>query len=113
MSEANSAEDPELHISSLVIHFLRDAWPSLQAFIVALPAAELAVTDVGNGKCVVVLERSSLKATEQAMADINQQAGVVAVTLVYHHSESQSALAEPLIADIGNDFSKTLNCVNA
>lgn len=87
-----------LHISSLVVHVAREALPSFAEYIQDLPNSEIAVMDEDSGKCVVVLERSTLRSTESAIDAMKVQAGVMAVTLVYHHSESVAALSEPLVA---------------
>ena len=87
-----------LHISSLVAHVQREHWTEVMAFLKALPDTELPIANLAEGKCVVVLERDSLRTTEAAMDDIKALPGVVAVTLVYHHSEAEDDLAAPLDA---------------
>lgn len=95
---SNSPENM-LHISSLVVHFLREYWPSIHSYLSALVAADIPLCDTDEGKCVVVIERKSLRATESTMDAIKAQPGVIAVTLVYHHSEPESELAAPLVAN--------------
>lgn len=87
------------HISSLIVHVMRESWQKVLAYIQQLPATEIPVTEETSGKCIAVLERDTLRATEETIEAIKAQPGVIAVTLVYHHSETVEALNEPLAAN--------------
>ncbi len=75
-----------LHISSLLVTARPETVDAVNAYINAMPIAEVAHSD-HLGKIIVTLETLDESAIVQALTDIQLVTGVVSAALVYHHAE--------------------------
>ncbi|HEY0822101.1 MAG TPA: chaperone NapD [Rhizobacter sp.] len=83
--------DPELHITSLVVHATPKRAPGVAAGLEALPGAQVhAVTE--GGKLVVTLEADSTDAMLGQIGHIQRTPGVLSATVVYQAIERLEAM---------------------
>ncbi|MDW6005364.1 chaperone NapD [Vibrio mangrovi] len=80
----------EVHISSLVVHAVPDALPTIKPQITVLPGAEI-YGESEEGKLVVVLESTHQGFITDTIDVIHQMHGVLGVALVYHQIDSEDA----------------------
>lgn len=90
--------DPELHITSLVVHATPKRAPGIAASLEALPGAQVhAVTE--GGKLVVTLEAETADVMLAVIGHIQRLPGVLSATVVYQCIDSLDAMnqlmAEP------------------
>ena len=78
--------NPELHISSLVVHAMPSHRTEVDALINALPGAQIHDADA-SGKLVVTLEAPTSAAILDQVSAIRQAPGVLNVAMVYQHAE--------------------------
>jgi nitrate reductase NapD len=90
--------NPELHISSLVVHAMPGQRAAVDAVIHGLPGAQIHGADA-SGKLVVTLEAPTSAAILDQVSAIRQAPGVLNVAMVYQHAES----LESLNTEIPND----------
>lgn len=83
--------DPELHITSLVVHATAKRAPGIAAALEALPGAQVhAVTD--GGKLVVTLETDTADEMFGQIGRIQRLPGVLSATVVYQAIDSLEAM---------------------
>lgn len=83
----------EIHIASCVAFVRPERLDAVAGLIEATRLAE--VPRRGDGRLVILIERSSSAQVLDAMDAIRDLEGVLAVHLAYQHSESESDLQEP------------------
>lgn len=86
----------EVHISSLVLHVKPELFQSVNDELSQYPQAEISGCDATAGKLVIVLETDSMGEVKQAIADFEACEGVLTVTMVYHHAESDESMKEDI-----------------
>jgi|TARA_B100000745_G_scaffold293313_2_gene235106 nitrate reductase NapD len=74
----------EVHISSLVVHALPESLETITKAINQSPVTSVEIAD-SSGKLVVLLETAHQKAILDEMDKIQQLAGVINTSLIYHH----------------------------
>ncbi|WOB08393.1 chaperone NapD [Piscinibacter gummiphilus] len=85
------AADPELHITSLVVHATAKRAPGIAAALDALPGAQVhAVTE--GGKLVVTLETDTADEMLGQIGRIQRLPGVLSATVVYQAIDSLEAM---------------------
>lgn len=84
----------ELHISSLFIQHRVDALPGLRKFIEARPELELALNE--GIRSIVLCETDDQRALMDHIDAMRGMAGVLNVSLIYHHAEPRDALEQPI-----------------
>ena len=85
--------DPEIHISSIVVHTHPDHRAAVVEQIIALDC-EIAPTDGDENRLVVIVERHSDREVADTLDSLHAIRGVLSALLVYHHAEPASALEE-------------------
>jgi nitrate reductase NapD len=90
---AEDAEEPVVHIASLLVRATPPGCEAIRSIIDSLPGAELHETGQA-GKLVVVLESADSRAIADATTEIQQLSGVLTVSIVAHLTESASLLEE-------------------
>lgn len=85
----------DIHIASCVVHARADALSSVVSTIHAQSLAEIPAVDP-RGRIVIVLEGPNAGAVLDRVDLIRALPGVVAVNLVYQHTEAESTLQELL-----------------
>lgn len=88
----------ELHIASLVVHVLPQALSRVEQGLADVADAQVHGTHP-DGKLVVTLEGPSAGAIMDRVAQIQQLAGVLNVSLVYQHAEPRHSLNQELDHD--------------
>ncbi len=86
----------EVHITSLIVQVHPATVAEVAEQLNAQPEMEVAHVEAATGKIIAVIEADSLRNIEQYINCINEINGVVFTTMVYQHSESDSALDEVL-----------------
>lgn len=81
--------EPALHIASAVVQAQPASQSDVAARIAALAGAE--VTMIDRGRIIVVLEGDRHGALGEILAHIATMDGVLSATLVFEHSEGDSA----------------------
>ena len=84
----------ELHIASLVVQHRREAAEALAAGIAACSELELARS--GEFRSIVLCECENQYAVLDHIDALRAVAGVLNVSLVYHHAEPRAALDVPI-----------------
>lgn len=84
--EIRVVDQPEVHISSLVVHARPDHLEAVKKNIEHLPGAEI-YGESDNGKLVVVLETTDQTYITEIMEKINNFEHVLGTALVYHQIE--------------------------
>lgn len=87
-----------LNICGCLVHALPDMVGPVIAAIAAAEGAEVHAHD--NGRIVVTVEDTPARSAAQQIMDLHQIAGVLTVTLSYHHFEALDDNAETLAAPI-------------
>lgn len=85
----------ELHISSLLIHIRPDDMEALAANLQGRKGTEIHAQDP-SGKMVLVLETEHEQHIVETIDFIEQQQGVLAVSMSYHHVERADMLAQEI-----------------
>ena len=85
--------EPELHVSSLVVHARPERVDDVRRALAAMAGVEIH-GDPAGGKFVVTLETENTKKTVAIMDAIRALPGVLDTVLVYQHAEPLSALEE-------------------
>lgn len=98
MSEPAPALSDELHIASLVVHVMPQALSHVAQALLQVDDAQVHGSHP-DGKLVVTLEGPNAGAIMDKVAQIQQIAGVLNVSLVYQHAESRHFLNQ----EVGND----------
>lgn len=83
----------EVHISSLLVHVRPEGLQSLTAALANRPGVEIYAQDP-SGKLVLVLETEHERHIVETIDFIEQQQGVLAVSMSYHHVERADLLAQ-------------------
>jgi len=91
---AGDADEPLVHIASLVIQATPAGCEALRALVGSMPGAELHETGQ-PGKVAIVLESTDSRAIADATTELQQLRGVLTVSIVAHLMESASAMEEP------------------
>ena len=90
--------DGEAHIASLIVYARPALLGQVERALGELAGVEVAAVDA-SGKLVVTLETADDARLLTLIDRINDTAGVLNANLVYHHSESEAALAEDIDHD--------------
>ncbi len=98
MSEAGRAVTDEIHIASLVVHVMPQALSRVEQGLAGVVDAQVHGTHP-DGKLVVTLEGPNASAIMDKVAQIQQIAGVLNVSLVYQHAEPRHFLNQ----EVGHD----------
>lgn len=85
----------EVHISSLLIHIQPDGMEALLAALQHRAGVEIHARDPA-GKLVLVLETAHERYITETVDFIEQQQGVLAVSMSYHHVERADRLAQEI-----------------
>lgn len=85
----------ERHISSLLVHVRPERLQPLIAALRDRPGLEVYAQDP-SGKLVLALETEQERYIVETMDRIQQQDGVLAVSMSYHHVESADSLAQEI-----------------
>lgn len=85
----------EVHISSLLVHVRPTGLEPLTAVLQRCEGVEVHAQDPG-GKLVLVLETSHESHIVETIEFIEQQQGVLAVSMSYHHVERADMLAQEI-----------------
>lgn len=85
--------EPEIHISSIVVHARPEMVEAVKARILRLDC-EIAPTDGDTSRLVVIVERPRERQIADVLDAINLIPGVFSALLVYHHAEPAASLAE-------------------
>lgn len=93
----------ELHISSIVVQARPEAVGDIACSIERIRGAEIHQR-VGKTKLIVTLETGGTGEIMRHIEEINDLAGVVSATLVYHHWETVGEAGSE--ADHGSDASQ-------
>jgi len=91
---AGDADEPLVHIASLLIQATPAGCESLRAIVGSMPGAELHETG-HPGKVAIVLESTDSRAIADATTELQQLPGVLTVSIVAHLMEPASAMEEP------------------
>jgi nitrate reductase NapD len=83
----------EVHITSLLIHVRPSGLEPLVAALQGLQGVEIHARDPA-GKLVLVLETAHERHIVETIDFIEQQQGVLAVSMSYHHVERADLLAQ-------------------
>lgn len=83
----------EVHISSLLVHVRPDGLKPLIDALAGRPGLEVYAQDP-SGKLVLVLETEHERHIVETIDFIEQQQGVLAVSMSYHHVERADLLAQ-------------------
>lgn len=76
-----------MNISSVLVNARSEMVKQLQSELPALPGVEVhAATE--EGRMIVTIEAESDRAVADMFETINRQPGVLSVSMVYHHNES-------------------------
>ncbi len=94
MSEAAMPDD--IHIASLVVHVLPQALSRVEQALASVADAQVHGSHP-DGKLVVTLEGPSGSAIMDQVAQIQQIAGVLNVSLVYQHAEPRHFLNQEVV----------------
>ncbi|WP_096086891.1 chaperone NapD [Agaribacterium haliotis] len=86
----------ETHISSVILHFQPEAAEALKSYVESYDHAEFHRDQETEGKAIAVFELPSLHKTKKLIDELQQQQGVVSVSMIYHHAEANDALEEKL-----------------
>ena len=86
-------DQPEVHISSLVVHVRPDHLQTVKHNIEHLPGAEIH-GESDSGKLVVVLETQNQTYITDVIEKINNFEYVLNTALVYHHIEYLDSVQE-------------------
>lgn len=90
--------DPELHITSLVVHATPKRAPGIAASLAALPGAQVhAVTE--GGKLVVTLEAETADNMLAQIGHIQRTPGVLSATVVYQCIDSLESMNQLIAED--------------
>lgn len=90
---SGGAPEPEVHVAGLVVHALPEAASRVAAAIAREPGAQVHAQSP-DGRLVVTLEADGGDAIAAAVVDIHRIEGVLAASLVYQHSEPESAMQD-------------------
>lgn len=85
---ASGSPQPELHLSSLLIHAKPGGEDAVAQALLRVPGLEIHARS--GGKIVVTLETRSEQEVVMALGAISDLPGVLSAALVYHHFESSS-----------------------
>ncbi|WP_370980092.1 chaperone NapD [Agaribacterium sp. ZY112] len=86
----------ETHISSVIVYFQPESAAAVQQYIESFDNAEFHRDDSHEGKAIAVFECPSLHHTKVVIEELQQQQGVVNVSMIYHHAEDNDALEEKI-----------------
>lgn len=98
MSEPVRVQPDELHIASLVVHVMPQTLSHVAQALLQVDDAQVHGTHP-DGKLVVTLEGPHAGAIMDKVAQIQQIAGVLNVSLVYQHAEPRHFMNQ----EVGND----------
>lgn len=98
MSEPVRVQPDELHIASLVVHVMPQTLSHVAQALLLVDDAQVHGTHP-DGKLVVTLEGPNAGAIMDKVAQIQQIAGVLNVSLVYQHAEPRHFMNQ----EVGND----------
>lgn len=98
MSEPVRVQPDELHIASLVLHVMPQTLSHVAQALLQVDDAQVHGTHP-DGKLVVTLEGPHAGAIMDKVAQIQQIAGVLNVSLVYQHAEPRHFMNQ----EVGND----------
>ncbi len=84
--------DDEVHIASFIVHHRPDALAAIEHLAAATPGAEIAAREAG--RAILLHEGGGTRELLACMDAVQALAGVVGVSLVYHHAEPRSALGD-------------------
>jgi len=82
----------ELHISSLLVQHRDEAFPALQALVAARSELELALN--AERRSVILCETDDQRAMMDHIDAIRDIAGVITVSLIYHHAEPRADMEQ-------------------
>lgn len=77
------------HVCGLIVQALPQHISAVSAALSALPGSEVAASDAGQGKLVVVMEAARSDALLKQIESARNIANVLAVSLVYHQQDEQ------------------------
>ncbi|HWV60932.1 MAG TPA: chaperone NapD, partial [Sphingopyxis sp.] len=96
-----SSMDDEVHIASFIVRHRPDALASIERLVAETAGAEVAARE--KGRCIILHECGGTRELLACMDAVQALAGVVGVSLVYHHAEPRSALDDVLKPDAGEE----------
>lgn len=84
-----------VHIGSCILLIKPEFAPRLMARLENRPGVEVCETE-DRSKLLLIIEAKNTNELRHCMDEFEQLAGVISVTLVYHHAENEAALREAL-----------------
>ncbi len=86
---------PGIHVSGVLLHAHPERLESVRAQLQSAPGVEIQ-TVTSDGRLVTVVERSSDRELADAFTDMQNTAGVLCASLVYHYSDNDDAAEQEI-----------------
>jgi periplasmic nitrate reductase NapD len=94
-SDAQAAQEPELHIAGVLVHVRPEALSELRLAVQTIDGAEVYQASP-EGRVVLILEGPNTPALLNTMDHLRALPGVINVSLAYQHAEPLAAMQEEI-----------------
>lgn len=89
-------EELETHISSVIVSVKPEHSQEIEQLLHDFPGLDIAASDPVLGKYVAVLEQPSMRLLKNAIDQLESLPKVMAISMVYHHAQSEVSLNEAI-----------------